>query len=430
MTVHSKQQQEQQEKEASPYGRKLRSQFALADDYVAMNHGSYGTSPKSVLATRRKVLDWCESRPDFFLKWNYYPELVHSREMVARQVNCPAQDLVLILNATTGTNTVLWSVDFKPGDKILYYATTYGALKKTVMHVCDRTGAQAVKIVLEYPNITTEDILSTTEAELKKGGYKVAIIDTVCSTPAFRQPFEKLIALCRKYDCLSLIDGAHGIGCIPLDIASFQPDFLTSNLHKWFFAPRPCALLYVAPKHQGWVHAIPTSEGYPAEEMPAGVEVKKGTDVNANFLKEFQYVGTMDNSAIVSIPAAFDFWHSLGGFERTLDYIHTLARDGGQLVADILGTGILRGTEPGGLTMVNVFLPLDATKPLRQTQSLMENKMRYEHGAFVATTIHGGRWITRLSAQVYLDLDDFQYIGRLLKRVCQEVTDELQAVDE
>lgn len=136
------------QQEVSPYGRKLRSQFALADDFAAMNHGSYGTAPKSVLEARRQVLERCEN-DEFFIKWDYYPELTHSRELVARQINCPSQDLVLILNSTTGTNTILWSIDFKPGDKILYYATTYSSLMKTITHVCHRTGAQAVKIDLE-----------------------------------------------------------------------------------------------------------------------------------------------------------------------------------------------------------------------------------------------------------------------------------------
>lgn len=56
------------------------------------------------------------------------------------------------------------------------------------------------------------------QAELKRGGVKVAIIDTISSMPALRLPFEKLIGLCHQYGCFSLIDGAHGVGAIPIDL--------------------------------------------------------------------------------------------------------------------------------------------------------------------------------------------------------------------
>ena len=71
-------------------------------------------------------------------------------------------------------------------------------------------------------------------AEVKKAGkrVKVAVFDTVVSMPGLRMPFERLVEECREEGVLSLVDGAHGIGHVELDLGRLDADFFVSNCHK------------------------------------------------------------------------------------------------------------------------------------------------------------------------------------------------------
>lgn len=53
-------------------------------------------------------------------------------------------------------------------------------------------------------------------------------------------PWERIVRLCKERDVLSLVDAAHHLGQLPVDLKSVQPDFWVSvsrfRLIGWFQA--------------------------------------------------------------------------------------------------------------------------------------------------------------------------------------------------
>lgn len=63
--------------------------------------------------------------------------------------------------------------------------------------------------------------------------------------------------------CLAvLIDGAHAVGAISLDVPSLGAHYYTSNLHKWLCTPKGSAFLWVTPSEQPRTLPLITSHGY------------------------------------------------------------------------------------------------------------------------------------------------------------------------
>ncbi len=148
-------------------------------------------------------------------------------------------------NATTGTDTVLRALQWEEGDVVLCYEVAYGALQKQIARLaeeCTVPGGLGVEILdVGWP--VGDDVL--VEAwkerirEINGSGskyegrrVKLAVFDTIVSMPGVRVPWERLVAVCREEGVLSLVDGAHGLGHISLDMQAAKPDFFVTNVHK------------------------------------------------------------------------------------------------------------------------------------------------------------------------------------------------------
>lgn len=96
------------------------------------------------------------------------------------------------------------------------------------------------------------------------------------------------------------------------------------------------------------------------------------------------------------------------------NYNHTLIVNGARMCADAWGTGLLCPNDMIGY-MANVFLPTQSKEETEALRDALDTK----HNVYIPVgkvKMHTGeeRYYTRLSAQVYLTMDDFCRICELL----------------
>ncbi|PWY74443.1 hypothetical protein BO70DRAFT_389044 [Aspergillus heteromorphus CBS 117.55] len=415
---------------------------SAAFKYRNLNHGSYGTFPLPIRHTQTHYQTLAEHHPDTFLRLTSPTALRTSRDQLSTLLSTAASNLVLTRNATTAVSTILHNLPFLPGDVAIYFSTVYGAVEYGLQALAERTPLQLRKITYDFP-ISHEEVVQKFRDEVKRVRAeglrpRVAVFETVVSMPGVRFPFEAVINVCREEGVWSVVDGAHGVGMFALDLGSLGPDFWASNLHKWLYTPRGSSVLYVSPSHQHLIRTtLPTSWGYIAPPPPNTTCTTVSTSTmtpsvlppQSTFEALFEYVATADDTPYLCVPAALAFRRDVcGGEEAIYSYLESLANDAAEIVAGRLGTEVLgeKGTGWRRCALTNVRLPGEAEGkkdegrntdfPILKSQvseiaRRLQETMMLEYKTFVPVYSLGGALWVRLSAQVYLDKSDFEWLG-------------------
>ncbi len=214
-----------------------------------------------------------------------------ARASLAAYLNCPSSDLVFVPNATSGVNVAARSLDLQPGDEILTTQHEYGACTYTWQHTCARTGARLVEQAIPLPYTTPEAFVDVFWQGVTPR-TRVIYLSHITSPTALIFPVEAICARARAAGIITVIDGAHAPGQIPLDLTQIGADYYTGNCHKWMCTPKGSAFLYVRPEHQAQTDSVIVSWGW-------------GED--ATFISRNQQQGTRDPAAYLSVPAGIDF---------------------------------------------------------------------------------------------------------------------------
>ncbi len=268
----------------------LRKQFLLDDQAVFLNHGSYGACPRPVWETYTGWQRQLERQPVEFFR-RHEALLASARTSLAAMVNVQPDDLSYVVNATSGVNVIARSFPLAPGDEILSTDLEYGALDYTWEHLCQRFGASHIKANIPLPFTTPEAIVDALWSRVTER-TKAIYLSHVTSGTAAIMPIEAICRRAREAGILTIVDGAHAPGQIPLDLTAMDVDIYSGNCHKWLCSPKGSAFLYVHPDQQEWIESLTISWGWRPD---------------STFLSRNQLQGTRDISSFLAVPRAIEF---------------------------------------------------------------------------------------------------------------------------
>ena len=389
-----------------PNRSKLSTNWSLDPSCVFLNHGSFGATPIFVQEEQnhwRKVL---ENEPVKFFE-ELAPEIMlESRKAIAKMVNCDADDLALIENATTGVNTIMRSLEFNQGDEIIVPDHAYQACRNAIDYVAERWGVIVKTCKIPFP-IKDENIAFDAIMSKVTNKTVLAMIDTVTSPTGLKMPFEKLVKELEKNGINVLLDAAHGIGMVNLNLDEMGASFTTSNCHKWLCAPKGSAFLHVRKDLQEKIHPLTISHGmtFPIENT-------------TRFRHEFDWTGTRDITAHCSLPTTIDGMANLieGGWPKIMQLNHDLAIKGRKIICERLG---IKKPCPDNMIACIATLPLPGIVtggiPLHEPDPLhkiLQDKYNIQIPVW-SWDSPKGRYI-RISAQLYNSEEEYHYLAEAL----------------
>ncbi len=232
-----------------------------------------------------------ERKPIEFLGRRADSLLDKARARLGQYLNTSADNLIFVVNATAGINTVARSLSLQPGDEILTTDHEYGAIDKTWAFICRKTGAQIVRHQVALPLVSTQAFVESFWQAVTPR-TRIISISHVTSPTALIFPVAEICRRAREAGVLTVIDGAHAPGQIPVDLETLEADFYSGNCHKWLCAPKGSGFLYARPEHHALVEPLVISHGW--------------TD-DSTLVSRNQWQGTRDIAAFLSVPAAIEF---------------------------------------------------------------------------------------------------------------------------
>ena len=305
----------------------LAHHWQLDPGITFLNHGSFGATPTHVLEVQREWRDRMEADPVDFLARRLDGEMARVRAAVGAFVGADPEDLAFVTNATSAVNVVLRSLRFEPGDEILTTDHEYNAVLNVIRHVAERDGARAVVVPLPFPTRSAEDLFEPLVAAATDR-TRLAVVSHIASPTWLVLPIERIVAALADRGIDTLVDGAHAPGQVPLDLDAMTAAYFTGNLHKWVCAPKGAAFLHVRRDRQAGIRPATISHG-------ANAPLRDWS----RFRSEFDWQGTLDPTAWLSVPAALDFVASLveGGWPAVMARNRSLALAGRDRLATALG---------------------------------------------------------------------------------------------
>lgn len=376
----------------------LRKYFLLDPTVTFLNHGSFGATPKPVFRAYQRWQRELERQPVEFLGRRYAALMAEARRVLANYLNVSAEDVVYVTNVTVAINIVARSLRLGPGDEVLATDHEYGACDRSWRFVSRKQSFTYINRPIPIP-LTTLDAFVEHFWQGVNSRTRVIFLSHITSPTAAIFPVAEICRRARQHGILTVVDGAHAPGQIPLDLQAVGTDFYGANLHKWLCAPKGAGFLYARPEVQGLLEPLIVSWGYEAE-FPGP----------SRFVDYHEYQGTRDIAAFLAVPEAIRFQQT-HDWDTARRACHVLA---GQVEADtcaLTGQPSIYSGDDWFSQMVSMRLPNDVDLDVLKTR--LYDEFRIEAPLIAWNDLK----LLRVSIQAYNSIRDVKHLLRALRQL-------------
>lgn len=387
------------------------ARWPLDPDIDFLNHGSFGSLPHAVALRQQAWRTFIEASPIERLGRRCRELLEPVHRAVAGFVGCDPDDLGFATNATEAINAVLRSLRFAPGDELLSTDHVYNAVRQTLRHVATSSGATYVEVPVKLPLGCSSDVVEVLSNAITDR-TRLLVVDHITSPTAIVFPVAEISRLCAERGVDLLIDGAHAPGMLPLEIPKLGAAYYAANLHKWACAPKGSAFLWVRRDRQQGIHPATISHF-----------------LDQGFTREFDWQGTRDLSAWLTIPEAMAFMDDAGsglGWSRVMKHNRAMARWMHAMLTERLGVEAITPLDGSMLgSMATIRLP-PALQPAARGGAAgfdafgVLQQALYDRFRIEAPIVEwGGSWFMRPCCQVYNAPEQYERLGDAIETLAR-----------
>ncbi len=307
----------------------LREHFLLDPSITFLNHGSFGATPKPVFDEYQRWQMELERQPVEFMGRRFTGLMAEARAALGEYLGTHADNLVYTQNVTISMNIVARSLALSAGDEVLSSDHEYGAMDRTWRFLSKERGFTYIN---QPVSLASKESFIDSFWSAVTPRTRVIFLSHITSPTAVIFPLEEIIRRSRAAGILTVIDGAHVPGQLPLNLDTLGADFYGGNLHKWLCAPKGAGFLYARPEMQSHLKPLVVSWGYESITPSA-----------STFVDHHEWWGTRDIAAFLTVPAAIKFQQE-HDWDTVRSACHKLVKDAQGRICALTGLAPLHAS--------------------------------------------------------------------------------------
>ena len=291
----------------SDFWTRVRSEFLTSDELAYMNSGSLGPMPRPVYYALVDGYRGLASDPGRE-NARHVAAQADLRAKLAAFVHADPAEIALTRNTTEGMSFVANGLDLEAGDEVLCSFHEHPGGLEPWKLLARRRGVVVRELPFPIPTPDPADIVGRFEDAITPR-TKVISVSHVTFPTGCMLPVRALAALARPRGILTVVDGAHGIGMLALDVHDLGVDCYASSPYKWMGAPVGTGFLYLRGELQDQLWPTVANTGWDDPERGAA---------------RYDRLGQRAGPLLMATSAALDFQNAIGR-ERIEQRIRALA---------------------------------------------------------------------------------------------------------
>lgn len=215
-----------------------RSEFAVTERYVYLNHASAGILPRSSV---NAIEAFARTHADAGVLGTFPHDLKmpEYRETIGRFVGASGAEIAMLSNTSTAANAIAAGLDWQPGDQIMLCDNEFPANAIPWIGL-QRRGVE-VRLLPTARERLTPDVL---QREISTRTRLVAV-SWVSYGDGYRHDLTGLAEAAHAVGAFFCVDGMQGLGAFPIDVKALNIDALYSGGAKWLLGLHGVSMLYV-----------------------------------------------------------------------------------------------------------------------------------------------------------------------------------------
>ena len=226
------------------YWSVIQRAYSVNPNLINLNNGGVSPAPIVVQQAVERYNELANEGPSYYM-WRVIDQGREPlREKLALLAGTKPEEIAINRNSTESLNTIIYGLDFKPGDEVIGTKQDYPNMIQAYRQRAMREGIVYKQISFDFPIEDDEQIVKAYEQAITPR-TKLIHVTHMVNWVGQTMPVAKIADMAHAHGIEVLVDGAHSFGLMDFKIPDLHCEYFGTSLHKFLSAPIGTGMMWV-----------------------------------------------------------------------------------------------------------------------------------------------------------------------------------------